>query len=105
MSAEDRVKEVGRRDLLSLAAWGAFCASLATALIGALRLPKPSVLPEPSLKGKVGLPGAIPEGEYRKMQGRNVFVSRSEEGIFAISAVAGVLKTGPLQMRQQSAKS
>jgi len=87
MSADDRVKHVGRRDLLTLGAWGAFCASLATALIGVLRLPKPSVLPEPSLRGKVGLPGSIPEGEYRKVPGRNLFVSRGEQGVFAVSAV------------------
>jgi cytochrome b6-f complex iron-sulfur subunit len=87
MSVDDPGKGVGRRDLLSLAAWGAFCASLATALVGAFRLPKPSVFPEPSLKVKVGPPGSIPELEYRKVSGRNLFVSRGEEGVFAISAV------------------
>ena len=46
-----------------------------------------SVFPEPSLKVKVGPPGSIPELEYRKVAGRNLFVSRGEEGVFAISAV------------------
>ncbi len=87
MSADDRVAQSGRRDFLTWGAWGAFCAALAAALVGVFRLPKPSVLPEPSLKGKVGLPGSIPEGEYRKVPGRNIFVSRGEQGVFAISAV------------------
>ncbi|OGP80704.1 MAG: hypothetical protein A2Z13_10660 [Deltaproteobacteria bacterium RBG_16_64_85] len=87
MSVDDRSKALGRRDLLSLAAWGTFCTSLATALVGMFRLPKPSVIPDPSLKVKVGPPGLIPELEYRNVAGRNIFVSRGEEGVFAISAV------------------
>jgi cytochrome b6-f complex iron-sulfur subunit len=87
MSVDDRMKGIGRRDLLSLAAWGTFGASMVTALAGVFRLPKPAVIPEPSQKVKVGPPGSIPEMEYRIVAGRNIFVSRGEEGVFAISAI------------------
>lgn len=87
MSADDGVKGIGRRDMLSLAAWGAFGASLFAATIGMLRLPKPSVFPEPSLKVKVGPPGSVQELQYRKVPERNIFLSRGGEGVFAISAV------------------
>ncbi|TFG60258.1 MAG: ubiquinol-cytochrome c reductase iron-sulfur subunit [Deltaproteobacteria bacterium] len=87
MSADDGVKGIGRRDLLSLAAWGTFGASLLAATIGVLRLPKPSVFPEQSRKVKVGPPGSIQELRYRKVPERNIFLSREEKGVFAISAV------------------
>jgi len=35
----------------------------------------------------VGPPGAFPQGEYRRIPGRNVFVARGEQGLFAVSAV------------------
>lgn len=87
MPATGGVKGIGRRDMLSLAAWGAFGASLLGAMIGLLRLPKPSVFPEPSRRVKVGPPGSIQELRYRKLPDRNIFLSREEAGVFAISAV------------------
>ena len=80
-------KEIERRDFLGMAALGAFFLAMGTAALGMLRLPRPSVLPEPSQRYKIGLPAAIAMGETLVPTGRNVFVFHHEKGFYAISAV------------------
>lgn len=84
----DRFAEpVKRRDFLGLAALGAFASAVGVVFAGVIRLPRPSLLPEPSQKYKIGEPSSYPADEVRKLEGKNVFVSRDEKGFFAVSAV------------------
>lgn len=80
-------KPIKRRDFLGIAALGAFFIAMGTALMGMLRLPRPSVLPEPSRRYKVGPASIFPAGEARTPSGKNVFIIRTEKGLCAISAV------------------
>ncbi len=80
-------KEIKRRDFLGMAALGAFFAAMGTAALGMLRLPRPSVLPEPLRRYKIGAPNAIAVGEALVPADRNVYVFRHEKGFYAISAV------------------
>lgn len=85
--SERLVKPVTRRDVLGWAGLGSFLAALGAALVGILRLPKPSVYPEPSQRYKIGEPGEFPVGEVRVPEGRNVFVFRDAQGFHCVSAV------------------
>lgn len=80
-------KEIERRDFLGMAALGAFFIATGTAVLGMLRLPRPSVLPEPSQRYRIGIPATIAVGETVVPPGRNVFVFHDEKGFYAISAV------------------
>ena len=78
---------IERRDFLGIAALGAFASAVALAVTGVLRLPRPTLLPEPSKRYKVGDPAAFPAGEVRKPEGRNVYVIHDEEGFYSLSSV------------------
>ena len=78
---------VTRRSFLSLAAVGSFLATLATALAGMLRLPKPAVLPGPVRRFKVGRPEQFAVGSETRLEKENVFLFRDADGVYAISAV------------------
>ncbi len=80
-------KPVKRRNFLSLAAIGSFVGAWAVALIGALRLPIPSVYPEASPRFRIGRPDLYPVGSATRIPGRNVWVFRDEKGFYVISAV------------------
>ncbi len=80
-------KPITRRDLLGILSLGSLFAAIGTAIVGMLRLPKPSVMPVPSQRYKIGEPGGFPVGEARIPEGRNVFVFNDDRGFFAISAV------------------
>ncbi len=83
----ERLEEpVKRRDFLGIAALGGLFAAMGTALAGILRLPRPSLLPEPSRQYKIGTPSSYPLGETRIPEGKSVYVIHSDEGFSAISS-------------------
>jgi len=79
-------KPVKRRDVLGFAAIGAVFASMGAALVGMLRLPRPSLLPEPSKQYKIGDPSLYPLGEARTPDGKGIFVFHDDAGFYAISS-------------------
>jgi cytochrome b6-f complex iron-sulfur subunit len=80
-------KPVSRRSFLSLASIGSFCAAMGVALAGALRLPRPTVMPGPVRRYKIGDPENFPIGSTTHLEKDNVFIYRDSQGIYAISAV------------------
>ncbi|MBM4389397.1 MAG: Rieske 2Fe-2S domain-containing protein, partial [Deltaproteobacteria bacterium] len=80
-------KELTRRDFIEKGAIGAFLASIVTAAFGVLKLPKPSVFPDPMQKFKIGDPESIAIGEFKEFPGGNLIVFRDREGFYAISKI------------------
>ncbi|MBI4584149.1 MAG: Rieske (2Fe-2S) protein [Planctomycetes bacterium] len=80
-------KPVKRRNFLGFAAVGSFLASWGAGIIGALRLPIPSVYPEANPRFRIGRPDRFPVGSVTRIPGRNVWIFRDERGFYAISAV------------------
>ena len=76
-----------RRDFLGLAAIWSAAAAFVAAVIGAVRLPMPSVFPESSAKVKIGPAEAFPRGSATHLPHLNLWVCRDEGGLYAISAV------------------
>ncbi len=75
-----------RRDFLGLsAAWSAF-AALAMAILGAMRLPMPSVFPESNSRVKLGTPDRYSVGTKQYFPKHRLWLFRSEAGFHAISA-------------------
>ncbi|OGL45305.1 MAG: hypothetical protein A2W05_08690 [Candidatus Schekmanbacteria bacterium RBG_16_38_10] len=85
MSNSEEKNEISRRDFLGRTAIGAFLVSVVTAGLGILKLPRPSVFPDPSMIVKIGSPDVIPVGEQREFPEANVLVYRDKEGFYAIS--------------------
>ncbi|MFQ5654387.1 MAG: ubiquinol-cytochrome c reductase iron-sulfur subunit [Planctomycetota bacterium] len=75
-----------RRFLLSLGGGALTVAGLGTLVTGGSYL-RPNVLFEPATRFAVGRPGEIPIGEVLSLPRRRLFVVRSEQGYFAMSAV------------------
>jgi cytochrome b6-f complex iron-sulfur subunit len=84
---KEKAPVLTRRDFLGMAATGTFLASLGAASVGMLNLVRPSVMPEPSRRYKIGEPGNFPPGEVRVPPGKNVFLFHDENGFYAISAI------------------
>ena len=80
-----RVQE--RRDFLGLIAFSSFITTSALVTLGALRLPMPSVFPEPGTKFRIGPPTKFPKGSATVIRGRNVLVRHDGGGIRAVSLV------------------
>jgi cytochrome b6-f complex iron-sulfur subunit len=78
---------VSRRSFLSIASLGSFFAAMGVALAGILRLPRPTVLPGPVRRYKIGNPEDFPVGSTTRLEKDNVFVYCDAEGIYAVSAV------------------
>ena len=78
---------VSRRSFLSFASLASFFAAIGVALAGVLRLPRPTVLPGPVRRYKIGNPEDFPVGSETRLEKENVFVFRDDQGIYAISAV------------------
>ncbi len=76
----------GRRDFLGLAALWSAVAAMGTAVAGAVRLPKPAVLPGPLRVYKLGDPSQFAVGAVQKFEDGNFFLYREEGGFHAISA-------------------
>jgi len=77
-----------RRDWLGLAAlWSAMGTAL-FALLGALRLPMPSVFPESQAQVKIGKPEVFAKGSITQLRELSLWVFRREDGrMYAVSAV------------------
>lgn len=80
-------KPAERRNFLAWAAVGSCLGAWAAAIVGALRLPIPSVYPETNPRFRIGRPDRFAPGSATRIPGRNVWVFRDAEGFYAISAV------------------
>lgn len=78
---------VTRRDFLGLAGLLASAAALAGAALGALRLPRPKVLPDRGSRFRIGIPDEFPPGTEKSIPGRRVLVISKAEGLAAVSLV------------------
>ena len=76
-----------RRDFLGLAAWWSAAAALLFGFLGGMRLPKAAVLPSPSKKFRVTLPGSLVSGQVYIPAGRSVALYKEGNGVYAISIV------------------
>ena len=81
------VGKVGRRDFLSLSAFGAVLLSALSVFAGVLRVFKPNVHYEESRRYKIGKPENFPVGTAKKLDAEKVFVFSDDDGIYAISSV------------------
>jgi cytochrome b6-f complex iron-sulfur subunit len=103
ISVEDspRFQEpVTRRDFLGLSAIWTCVAAFATALMGALRLPMPSVFPEANTKVKIGKPDVFLKGSVTHFSELSVWLFRDDEGLYAISSICTHL--GCIARREES---
>ena len=76
-----------RRDFLGLAAAWTAIVSFGMAMIGALRLPMPSVFPESNPKVKLGRPERFAVGSSSYFPQQRLWLFRGDQGFRAISAV------------------
>jgi len=76
-----------RRDFLGLAATWSTIVAFALAMLGALRLPMPSVFPESDSKVKLGRPDQFSIGSATYFPVPHLWLFRSEKGFHAISSV------------------
>lgn len=76
-----------RRDFLGMAAIGSALAAVTTALIGALRLPMPSVFPEANPKIKLGPVKPFQEAAVTPLPDHRLWVYSDEAGLYSVSAV------------------
>lgn len=80
-------KPVERRDVLGMAAVWAFFGTIITALIGAFRLPVPSVFPETDSRFPIGKSEDFPAGQAVHLPSRRIWVFSDKDGISAVSTV------------------
>jgi cytochrome b6-f complex iron-sulfur subunit len=78
---------IPRRDFLGLAGIWATSIAVLGSLLGMLRLPMPSVLPEASTRFRLGNPDDFPPGTSKVIAGQNVLVVSEARGIAALSLV------------------
>lgn len=76
-----------RRDFLGLAAAWSAIGAFAMALIGAMRLPMPSVFPESDSRVKVGRPGQFPVGSSSYFPEHRLWLFHTDAGFHALSSV------------------
>ena len=76
-----------RRDFLGLAAAWSAIVSLVMAVLGAMRLPMPSVFPESNSLVKLGPPDRFAVGSATYFPQPKLWLYRTSEGFHAISAV------------------
>lgn len=76
-----------RRDFLGLAAAWSAVVALVMAMVGAMRLPMPSVFPESNARAKLGTPDRFPIGTRQYFPKHRLWLFRDEAGFYAISAV------------------
>lgn len=76
-----------RRDFLGLASLWSAAIAMGVALVGALRLPMPSVFPESSSRVKLGPPGQFKGVERTAFVELRLWVFSDESGLYAMSAV------------------
>ncbi len=76
-----------RRDFLGLAAAWSGIVAFVMAMLGALRLPMPSVFPESNSVVKLGRPQGFPLGTIRYFSEHRLWLFRDDAGFHAISSV------------------
>jgi len=76
-----------RRDFLGLAAMWSAAGAFLFAMVGALRLPMPSVFPESNPRVKLGPPEQFLDVEVTPLPEHRLWVFSSPQGLYAISAV------------------
>ncbi|MFQ5490255.1 MAG: ubiquinol-cytochrome c reductase iron-sulfur subunit [Phycisphaerae bacterium] len=76
-----------RRDFLGLAAAWSAVVALVMALLGAMRLPMPSVFPESDSRVKLGKPNRFAIGSATYFSRHRVWLLRDDQGFYAISSV------------------
>jgi len=76
-----------RRDFLGLAATWSAVGALGMALVGALRLPMPSVFPESQSRVKLGPLAKFLNADVTPLPQQRAWVFRDQQGLYAISAV------------------
>lgn len=80
-------EETSRRDFLGMAAaWSAICAFV-MAMIGAMRLPMPSVFPESNSRTKLGKPEQFLIGSATYFPKQRIWLYRDDQGFHAMSSV------------------
>jgi cytochrome b6-f complex iron-sulfur subunit len=80
-------KVLERRDMLGLAALWSFLGTVGLMIVGALRLPMPSVFPEFGSMFRIGPPGRYRRGSATVIPGRNILVEHDKRGIRVVSLV------------------
>jgi cytochrome b6-f complex iron-sulfur subunit len=76
-----------RRDFLGLAAAWSAVVAFVMAMLGAMRLPMPSVFPESNSRVKLGSPDRYPPGTQKYFPKHRLWLYRDASGFHAISAV------------------
>ncbi len=77
-----------RRDFLGLAAVWTALGTFFVALVGAMRLPMPSVFPESNSRSKIGPPSAFQKGSATHLVHLQAWIFRDNDGgMYAISSV------------------
>ena len=76
-----------RRDFLGLAALWSMIAAVGVALLGAMRLPMPSIFPESNSRIKLGPLEGFLGKQVTVVAKHRLWIYSSEEGLYAISAV------------------
>lgn len=79
--------QLSRRNLFTLAGWGALLAYFATSAIASLRFMFPNIVYERSLKVKLGQISDYAIGSTTFNDSERVFIIRNQEGIKTISAI------------------
>lgn len=78
---------ITRKSFLSRLGVYTWLGSVGLALVGSVRAAIPSVLPDPSLRFRIGHPNNFSPGGARHFEEENVTVFRDDQGIFAISTI------------------
>ncbi len=76
-----------RRDFLGIAAMWSAIGAFVMAMLGALRLPMPSVFPESNSRIKLGSPQQFQVGTTDYLPNHRLWLFRTNEGFYAISSV------------------
>jgi len=76
-----------RRDFLGMAAAWSAIGAFVMAMLGAMRLPMPSVFPESNSKVKLGQPARFAVGSSTYFPKHQLWLYRAEQGFHAISSV------------------
>lgn len=80
-------ESITRKSFLSRLGVYTWLGSVGLALLGSVRTAIPSVLPDPSLRFRIGRPHDFALGGARYFEQENVTVFRDDQGIFAISTI------------------
>lgn len=88
-------REVMRKGLF-WACWGTFIGFVGMLAVSILRYAYPRIVWEPSSMFKIGKPDEYPVGSVTLIEGRRVFVVRTEKGFYALLAICTHLGCQPI---------